>query len=287
MLDIFVARYDADGNFNWARQIGGPDTSVEKIVGLAVDKEGGVIAFGSMEGDTVFDMNNPEAFVINAPVRAFVCRFQKDGSLDFAVPVTTGGFFDGKPLALTLFGEIVVSGDFIETTHFGQGEYAQTLTSPDLDSSDFYLAKLDERGNLMWVTYATGAGRQAATALEALPDGTLLVAGLFNEEIILGPDEPNETRFTATPCDSADYCRDIFLARYESDGTLREAVSMGGADMPQNEFASDLAYLDDGNAVLVGTFGGAAAEFPIQSAEPLTLSAAGNADAFIFEFSLD
>ena len=92
---------------------------------------------------------------------------------------------------------------------------------------------------------ATGTESSYGRSVVALPDGSACVTGNFTGVRVFGPGEPNETTLTSP------YYRDVFLARYNPDGTLawvRQGIGAG------DDGGRGVTTLWDGSCVIVGTF---------------------------------
>ena len=82
-------------------------------------------------------------------------------------------------------------------------------------------------------------------SISPLEDGSFLLTGTFGATATFGPDEENETPLTSKGGS------DVFVARYDSDGTLVWARRGGGE---QGEGPGSIDTLPDGTATVVGTF---------------------------------
>ncbi|MCX6357762.1 MAG: hypothetical protein NT045_07830, partial [Candidatus Aureabacteria bacterium] len=100
---------------------------------------------------------------------------------------------------------------------------------------------------------AHGRGRSArggsdwdvGNAIASLTDGSALVTGGFRGTATFGPGEANE----ATLISAGD--RDIFIARYNPDGTLAWAKRAGGTNW---DGGNAIAALADSSALVTGYF---------------------------------
>jgi hypothetical protein len=82
----------------------------------------------------------------------------------------------------------------------------------------------------------------------ALADGSALVAGRITGEVIFGRGETGETTLRS---DGNPPSSDVFVARYNANGTLAWAARAGG-DSP--DVAASVAALGNGSALVTGTF---------------------------------
>jgi hypothetical protein len=148
-----------------------------------------------------------------------------------AQPTTTTPH--GRDVAAGPDGTSVTVGLITGTAAFGS-----TTVTP-AESHDIFVAKLAADGTWLWAVSAGGAGNDDATAVEELPDGSVLVAGKFT----------NSATFGSTTLTSAGV--NVFVAKLSASGTWLWALD-GGAG------ASVLGMdaTDDGAAVLTGVYGG-------------------------------
>ena len=128
--------------------------------------------------------------------------------------------------------------------------------------------------NLDWVNRFGGgpASNDEGRSLVTDPDGNLLVTGYFNSTVDFDPSF-SDAIFTAAGF------ADVFLAKYDTTGSLLWAKSMGGTG---NEYPNSIALDGDGNIFITGTFYGTADFDP--SAATLNLVAAGNSDVFLAKY---
>jgi hypothetical protein len=109
-------------------------------------------------------------------------------------------------------------------------------------------------------------------------DGTMFATGAFNNELVLGPNDAEETTL-----DSMLGSYDVWLARFAPDGTLEWARQAGGT---LDEEVATAALAEDGSFLVAGTFGGTGV-FGKGEALETQLQAKGEQDAFLARFEAD
>jgi hypothetical protein len=109
-----------------------------------------------------------------------------------------------------------------------------------------------------------------------LSDGSSIITGLFNNTVTFGLGESNETSLTA----DGEY--DVFIARYDINGSLVWAKREGGEQGPDMGFAVHAA--NDESFYVTGSFHGFATFGPGEENEVI-LDAAGPLDIFIAKHS--
>src|SRR5690606_21394176 len=105
--------------------------------------------------------------------------------------------------------------------------------------ADFFVAKYDTEGNLIWVRDASGHGFEDGAAI-AVYQGEVYIGGRFRGTTTIGP-------VTFYPANGSD---NIFIAKYASDGTFLWAKQIGGRE---DDAISDITVDDEGNLYLIGS----------------------------------
>lgn len=146
-LDIFVARYDADGHVVWAARVEGSGFALS--LGIAVDLTGnsyvtggflGALTFGAGESrETTFTSSAKEADM-------FVARYDAAGHLMWAARTGGTDVEAGSDIAVDGGGRSYVTGIFSGAVTFGAGQQQKTtLTSAgDTDMFVAVFANVDD-----------------------------------------------------------------------------------------------------------------------------------------------
>ncbi|HYE95372.1 MAG TPA: hypothetical protein VD962_04130, partial [Rubricoccaceae bacterium] len=186
----------------------------------------------------------------------------------FALAVRGGGpgFDASQALVLTDEGPVVA------------GYFSQTAAFPPLSlasggSTDGFVVSYAFTGQAVWARRCpagAGGGWVSATALAA--DGDLVLVGTFGGPASCDGGSAPDGALANAGVD------DAFLARYSPDGTLRWAISFGGAS---DDRGWDVAAGPDGAIYVAGYFSGTA------TFGAYTLTSAGARDAFLARVNAD
>ena len=163
--DGFVAKYNTNGVFQWARAIGG--SSTEYAYGVGVDGNGNVYAtgmtysypcyFGSTSYSLYYSYSTPETWL---------CKFDANGNYQWATWGITGSSYEwAHDLAVNASGDVAIGGYFYGTAYGGNN------TSMSISSGDTYydgfVVKFNTNGVVQWARnfgttncaeYARGVG---------------------------------------------------------------------------------------------------------------------------------
>jgi len=136
--DIFVAKYDGNGDLVWAKQAGGGGHLVSR--GIAVGTSGNSYVTGLFVGGITFGAGeaNETTLVIAGSTDIFVARYDGNGGLVWAKQAGGSGDLVSRGIAVDTSGNSYVTGDFQGSATFGAGEANETTL---VGFGDIFVAK--------------------------------------------------------------------------------------------------------------------------------------------------
>ncbi|TAL60967.1 MAG: hypothetical protein EPN85_06085, partial [Bacteroidetes bacterium] len=146
--DIFIAEYDSSGAVSWAKSMGGTGDDIGECV--AADASGNSYLSGSFTSASIMFGTQT---LTNAGTGndMFVAKFDNSGNVDWAKSAGSTGAEIGYGVAVDGNGNVLVTGLFDSPVlSFG----ANLLNNSGY--SDFFLAKYDISGNVIWANSAGG-----------------------------------------------------------------------------------------------------------------------------------
>lgn len=196
--DIFLAKYTADGTFQWARRMGGVLT--DHAYHVACDTTGGVYIAGNYSGDrffigndTLYNPGNPYGF------DGFLAKYDADGNELWARRI---GSLDNDVvygLSADPDGHTCVAGSFTD-----EELTMDTLTLQNSGTVDGFIAKFDPAGGVVWAVPVQGPDYEAVNAVVGDGHGGCLVTGVFRSAVstignweLLDPDPGQYDLFVA------------------------------------------------------------------------------------------
>jgi hypothetical protein len=244
----------SNGNLEWVVRAGGEYHAYGFQVSALPD--GSVVVTGRFVGTAIFGPGESNETSLHAfgDIGIFVARYNPQGTLAWS----RGARYALKnlepilhvPVSVLPDGSSVITGNFFESITFGNGS-SDEVTLRAEGESDVFLARYDHTGSLIWATRAGGDCDEISSAVTFLPDGSSLLLGRFGPHIssvceaTFGRGEPNETLLTGAGKE------DVFIARYNPDGTLAWVRRAGGID---NDFSGAITAFADGAFMLAGSY---------------------------------
>lgn len=216
--DIFIVKYDAGGNIQWAKSGGG--SLGDRAFSLTIDTSGNIYMAGSFHSDSIiFD----SAVLKNAGGSdMFLVKYDANGNVLWAKSAGNNSNDYATSIICDAPGNILVVGDFYgDSIIFG----STILINSGVDN--VFIAKYDANGNVLWAKSAGGSGgsqKANSVTTNISGKGNIYVVGYFySKSIIFGYD-------TLTNSDTNIYSgtTDMFIVKYDTDGNEIWAKSAGG-----------------------------------------------------------
>lgn len=146
--DIFVLKLDNDGNFVWAKNMGGSAPNSAKSI--ALDQSNNLTITGYFSGTIDFDPGINNYFLTcppNSGYNPFLLKLNSNGDFIWAKHLIGNGY--GSSVTINPNGNICITGKFNNTCDFSSGN--STAINSTLGGSDIFIAEYTNSGNFNWV----------------------------------------------------------------------------------------------------------------------------------------
>lgn len=256
--DLFIAKYNTNGNLIWVVQ--GAGSGIDEGLCLATNSTNDIYVGGFFEstlniGSYNLSTGNTEAL--------FLAKLDPAGNVIWAKQSVMGEF------GMAAIIDIVIdpSGDIIFTGYFHRETTFQntTLFSYD-DSDDIFIAKYNSNGIKIWVIQAGGDNDDKGNGIAVDESGNIYLVGEFRSTANFG-------NFTFS---SIDGNADLFLAKLDQSGNFQWVNQGSGA---QSDVAYSVCYNQINGLVICG---GYSSDFTIGDS---TFNSGATADIFAASFS--
>ncbi len=241
--DIFIQKLDVNGNFLWARSMGG--SSYDEGWFIDVDASGNVYTTGGFIGTVDFDPGSGTHNLTSAGGEdIFIQKLDSNGSFIWAKSMGGSSWDKGNSIAVDDSGNVYTSGNFKGTADFDPGSGTYNLTSEG--NWDFFIQKLDANGNFLWAKSMGGTHEDKGYAIAVNTSGNIYTIGYFQGTVDF---DPGSGTYDLT---SAGYY-DIFIQKLDANGNFIWAKSMGGSSW---DIGRSIAMDASGNVYTTGYFKG-------------------------------
>jgi hypothetical protein len=236
--EIFIVKYDSDGNCIWAKSAGGDQA--DGGYGIATDAGGNVYITGMFYsaslsfGSTILTNNG------TGNSDFFIAKYDSNGDPVWAQSMGGSRYEYGNDIT-TFGGKIYVTGNFqSDSVIFG----SYKLYNDEPGNDVLFMTCYDNSGNVIWAKEADGLwGSVTGNGITHDFSGNIYVSGEnYSDTLVLGND---------TLCNFSPGSSDIYLAKYSSGGNVIWARCAGGFDY---DYCNAIAVDSVGNNYITGYF---------------------------------
>lgn len=183
--DAFVARWDADGMFQWARRMGGADADAG--VAVAVDADGYIYTTGDLQGTGDLDPDGAgEVFNSAGGADVFITKHTAAGTLVWARVVGGATADHARALVLDPGGRPCIGGCCTGTVDMDPGAEVDPYTAAGQE--DLFLLGLDADGGYAWDACLGSTGDDDLCGLHCDAAGAYWATGFFSAQMDPDPE---------------------------------------------------------------------------------------------------
>ncbi|HLF65098.1 MAG TPA: T9SS type A sorting domain-containing protein [Saprospiraceae bacterium] len=268
--DVFILKVDVDGNFIWAKQLGGINYDFGYSIHLS--STGHLYATGSFLGESDFDPG-PGVFNLTSMggEDVFITKLNTDGEFVWAKRIGSALTENVSSITGDESENLYITGEFQWTVDFNPDTSIYSLNSAG--SLDVYVVKLSKDGDLIWARSMGSPGIEYAFDIDLDRKGGVYVSGSFEETIEFVSNLAIYNLISGGESDA-------FIAKWDSDGYFVWAIGMGGTAKDESHGCT----ADDvGNVYTTGYFDNVVDFDP--GPNSVILISGGSQDIFIAKYS--
>lgn len=280
-FETFIAKYDASGNYAWAKKLtSGTASSYSASIGVVVDASGNCYTSGYFAGTVDFDpAAGTQTRTTGANGGTFIAKYSSTGSYTWANKIETTStinYIISYAIAKDTSNNIYITGYFYGTADLDPGAGTHNLTST-ASSSEIFFAKYDSSGSYVLATALHGTQDGYPVSITTDASQSIFLAGVFYDQVDFDPGAGTQ-HLTSNGGDG-----DIFIAKYDVSGNYVLALKFGGTTYDQPTSVVTNALGD--TVYILGFFTNSNVDFdPGASTHALT-SLSGN-DMFIAKYAI-
>jgi hypothetical protein len=259
--DIFVAKYDSLGNVLWAKREGrgGYDDSKS----IVLDSDGNCYITGTFtSASTIIGTDTLMNAGTGSSTDMFIAKYDSNGNFIWSKRAGGNNYDESFSIATDSTGHFYITGEFSSTT-ISFDSYVLTNAAIS-NTEDFFIAKYDSSGNVIWAKSAGGYNNDEGLSIVADASGNSYVTGRFFSSSIT---------FGSITLPLWGSCN-VFVVKYDPGGNVVWAKRPAG-----NAVGNSIAHDIYGNSYVTGNFGGASISFG-----SIVLNNAGSDDVFTVKY---
>ncbi len=246
--DIFILKLNSNGNFLWAKSIGGSFNDISTSIDL--DKNNNIYLSGNFAGNTDFDPGN-NTFFLNQVLPSSNGSFSITSQF-FNLKLNSNGDFiwakQGGDYSNDIsFSKVDKNGNVFSTGRFGgicdfdPGSGVYNLSSNNGYYAAF-ISKLDANGNFLWAKAYNGSLNSEGTSIAVDTLGNVIVTGYYQGNMNFDLNGSYNIQSNAV---------DAFILKLDANGNFLWAKNIGNSSNLQEEGKSIVTDLNN-NVYVIG-----------------------------------
>ena len=269
--DVFIAKFDNNGNFIWAKKIGGPSNDFCNAIML--DRSGNIYINGYFDGTSDFDPDNGVYnMTSDGSTDIYVCKLTNNGSFLWAKRIGGPSSEAAYSIGLDAQNNIYATGFFWGTVDFDPGPAVYNLVSNGF--GDGFILKMNTNGDFIKAGKLGGNNQVRCTSLKLDHSGNMYVTGHFDGDANFDPGPG--ISLLSSPIGN----EDVFVAKYNLNFDLVWVKQIAGPSF-QKSFSVDVDAVD--NVYITGHYNGSADFDPGPGTH--ILIATGDPDIFVLKLN--
>ncbi len=282
--DIYLSKYNTDGELLWAKSAGG--SGFDNVSHVTSDNNDNIIITGYFDSNIMnlgSDINgNPINLNNNGSQDFYISKYNIDGELLWAK--SSGETLGEYGISITSDNDnnIIVTGYFSSNPmSLGNDINGNPINLNNNGSQDFFISKYNIDGELLWAKSAGGNLADYGFSITSDNGNNIIVAGSFQSNVLnLGND------INGNPINlSNNGSRDTYISKYNIDGELLWAKSAGGGGF---DYMNDMKLDNDNNIIVAGSFQSNVLSLGNDiNGNPINLNNNGIQDFYISKYNID
>lgn len=215
--DIFVLKLDANGNFIWAKSMGGSGS--DKAYAIALDASANIHTTGTFGGTADFDpAATSYTLASHGNFDVFISKLDNNGNFIWAKDIGGSSSEEGNAITVDAAGNVYTTGFYQSTADFNPNSGTNNITA--FLGKDIFISKLDAAGNYVWAKSFGSTGDDAGTSIKTDAAGNVYSTGNFFYTVYFDPSFTNSLTSNGGV--------DTYVCKLDANGNFVWATSTGG-----------------------------------------------------------
>jgi hypothetical protein len=210
--DIFIVKYDPNGNILWAKSIGGNENEGFEYTdksSICSDASGNIFVTYTLDDSRVI----------------FILKYDPNGNILWVNKYGGQGFASSARIYADSKGNVTLTGKYSNEIIFG----GITLITSNFDNIAQYIVKFDSQGNILWAQSFNSESKIPPDDIFLDSKGNTIVLGRFSDSISFG---------AVTLKTSDKFSSSLYVLKYDLNGNVIWAKSTKGGAGSLSQYSS-------------------------------------------------
>lgn len=255
-IDTFIVKYNPSGTAQWATYITGSGGS-QIGNSIATDTSENVYVTG-VSSSSPISVYNANGLISSVSIsndgsnEAYIVKYNSSGTAQWGAHIGGTSAEKGMGISTDSLGNVYVIGSYASApvnVYNANGISFGTLSKLG-GNGDVFIAKYNSNGSVQWMARMGGTSDDYGNDIAVDSSGNVYVIGYFTSSSFLIFNS-NNTQFGTTLANSGSFDQNVFVVKYDTNGTVQWGTRIGGTSSDQgNSITTDTS----GNIYVTGYF---------------------------------
>jgi gliding motility-associated-like protein len=247
--DIFVAKWDGNGNPQWIKGFGGNTSSIDEGNGITTSTNGDIYVIGNFQGTVDFDPNiGISSFTSNGSYDIFIQKLSSEGNLIWVKTIGGNSSDLGNNITIDSYSNIVFTGLNSGIVDFDPGTNTNNLTPT---TANAFICKWDENANFIWAKSIISSSNPQGFCITSDTQNNYYITGITQGTADFNPSNSEIYNLTASGGSNT------FILKLTTLGDFIWAGILNGEGSPYNYINEPYSIRVTTNSIYVsGNFKG-------------------------------
>lgn len=247
LTDVYVSKLDSNGNFVWAKTMGG--SANDKSYCIKLDAIGNVFTTGNNAAGGDYDPGSNVYTLAQSGI--FISKLDNSGNFVWCKTFTGTTSEIATSLSIDKLGNIFTTGFFMGVVDFDPGPNTYTISCASLGPWDVFVTKLNSFGNFIWAKSIGGIGNEQSFSSDIDKYGNIYTVGCYSGTVDF---DPGIGTYSLTS--SGWY--ETFISKLDSSGHFVWVKTSVPNGTVSSVFGNAIKIDSNGNQYITGSFAGLA-----------------------------
>lgn len=276
--DIFFAKYDNNGVYQWAKNFGSAGIgTIQETYSIALDATGNIYLTGYITGTANLDPVGTHNFTSNGASDIFLAKYNSSGVYQWGGTFGSTSAYNeqGMGICVDATGNVYITGSFCGTSDFDIS-LSGTVNITPVAAGDIFIAKYNSSGVYQWADDIGACGGIQGNGIAA-NNSSVFVTGYYQ----CAPDFDPSPSGTSLPTWYGGY--DLFLASYDvTNGSL---IGIDGIGNATGDWGNAVALDTSTNSVYITGYFSQTVNFNPSGTTLNLVSASNSEDVFLAKYN--
>lgn len=279
--DVYVVKYDKNGNIQWASKISSSGSNIGH--GISINDYGEIVATGEYSGEAIiYNGDGTSAITLPNPsaTDGFLVKYSSSGKVLWATKMVSSGSAGSYDAFINNDGTIVATGAYDNNLTIQNSDGSTFSTLGNSGSHDVFIAQYNRFGKAIWATRIASSSNDYGNGVSINEKGEVVATGYYYGSVTVFNSDGSTFSTMSNQVFS-----EIFVVKFDDSGFGLWATRMIGGS---TDIGIGIDINNKGEVFATGfTYNNPFTIYNSSGSVATVLQSVGSDDAFLVKFDIE